>query len=86
MIKLHKIKKMVATEWLMFSCYENRYTLFNFLFYTGVYQSDSGEQQMDSAIPIHITILPQRPLPSRLSYTIKQSSLCYTVGPRSSIL
>ena len=41
----------------------------------------SGEQQKDSAIHTHIYILPQTPLPSRLSHNIEQSSICYTVGP-----
>ena len=41
----------------------------------------SGAQQSDSAIHIHVSILPQTPLPSRLLHNIEQSSLCYTVGP-----
>ena len=41
---------------------------------------DSGEQRRDSAIHIHVSILPQTPLPSRLPRDIEQSSLCYTVG------
>ena len=41
----------------------------------------SGEQQRDSAIHIHVPILPQTPLPSRLPHNIEQSSLCCTVGP-----
>ena len=40
----------------------------------------SGAQQSDSAIHIHVSILPQTPLPSRLPHNIEQSSLCYTVG------
>jgi len=40
----------------------------------------SGGQQRNSAIPIHVSILPQTPLPSRLPHDIEQSSLCYTVG------
>ena len=39
----------------------------------------SGEQQRDSAIHMHVSILPQTPLPSRLPHSIEQSSLCYTV-------
>ena len=47
----------------------------------------SGEQQRDSAIHTHVSILPQTHLPSRLPQNIEQSSLCYTVGPcRLSIL
>ena len=41
----------------------------------------SGEQQRDSAIHMHVSTLPQTPLPSRLPHDIGQSSLCYTVGP-----
>ena len=40
-----------------------------------------GGQQRDSAIHIHVTILSQTPLPSRLPHSIGQSSLCSTVGP-----
>ena len=35
----------------------------------------------DSAIHIHVPILPQTPFPSRLPHNIEQSSLSYTVGP-----
>ena len=41
----------------------------------------SGAQQRDSTIHIHVSILPQTPLPSRLPHNIEQSSLCCTVGP-----
>ena len=41
----------------------------------------SGGHQKDSAIHIHVSILPQTPLPSRLPYNGKQSSLCWTAGP-----
>ena len=41
----------------------------------------SCEQQRDSAIYIHVSILPHTPLPSRLPHNIEQSSICYTVGP-----
>ena len=41
----------------------------------------SGGQQRDSGIHIYVSILPQTPLPSRLSHNIKQSSLSYMVGP-----
>ena len=40
---------------------------------------DSGGQQRDSVIHIHVSTLPQIPLPSRLLHYIEQSSLCYTV-------
>ena len=35
----------------------------------------------DSAICIHVSILPQTPLPSRFPHNFEQSFLCYTVGP-----
>ena len=38
----------------------------------------SGEQQRNSAIHVHVSILPQTPLPSRLSYNIEQSSMSST--------
>ena len=41
----------------------------------------SDAQQSDSAIHVHVSILPQTPLPSKLPYNIEQSSLCCTVGP-----
>ena len=41
----------------------------------------SGAQQRDSAIHIHVSIVSQTPLPSRLPSNIEQSSLYYTVGP-----
>ena len=41
----------------------------------------SGEQQKDSAIHIHVSILPQTLLPSRLPCNIEQSSMCYSAGP-----
>ena len=33
------------------------------------------------ALRIHISILPQNPIPSRLVHDIEQSSLCYTLSP-----
>ena len=41
----------------------------------------SGEQWRDSAMHIHVSILPQTPLPSRLPHNIELSSMCYSVGP-----
>ena len=60
--------------------------LLHILFYIWVQQVNnvvivSGTQQSDSAIHIHVSILPQAPLPSRLPHDIEQSSLCYTGGP-----
>ena len=37
----------------------------------------SGEQGRDSAMHIHVSILPQIPLPSKPPHNIEQSSLCY---------
>ena len=36
-----------------------------------------GKQGRDSATHIHVSILPQTPLPSRLPHNTEQSSLCY---------
>ena len=41
----------------------------------------SAEQQRDSTIHTQVSILPQTPLPLRLPHDIKQSALCYIVGP-----
>ena len=54
----------------------------NFLFCIGVLLINnvmivSGEQQRDSAIHIHVSILFQTPLLSRLPHNTEQSSLCY---------
>ena len=40
----------------------------------------SRGQQRDSAAQIHVSILPQTPLPSKLPYNAEQTSLCHTVG------
>ena len=40
-----------------------------------------GEQERDLAIYIHVSILPQTPLTSRLPHNIEQSSMGYTVVP-----
>ena len=41
----------------------------------------SGEQGRDLVTHIHVSILPQTPLPSRLPHNTEQSSLCYTISP-----
>ena len=56
---------------------------FNCLLCIGVWPNNrvvivSGGQQRDPAIHMHVSILPQTPLPSRLPHSIEQSSLCYT--------
>ena len=38
----------------------------------------SGEQQRDSVIHTHISILPQTLFPSSLPHNVEQSSMCYT--------
>ena len=40
----------------------------------------SSEQQRGSAVHIHVSVLPQTPLPSRLPHNTEQSSLCCTAG------
>ena len=60
--------------------------LLNSLFHIGVWPTSnvvilSGGQQRDSVIHVHVFILPQTPLPSRLPHNIEQSSMRYTVGP-----
>ena len=39
----------------------------------------SGEQQRDSVIHIHVSIVPQTPLPYRLRHNNDQNSICYTI-------
>ena len=41
----------------------------------------SDELGRYSGIHMHVSILCQTPLPSRLAPNIEQNSLCYTVGP-----
>ena len=41
----------------------------------------SGGQQRESAIHIHVSILPQTAHPPRVPHNIEQGSLRYTVGP-----
>ena len=41
----------------------------------------SHELQRDSAVHVHVSILPQTPLPSRLPHYFEQSSVCHTIGP-----
>ena len=58
----------------------------NLLLYIGVYFINnvmlvSVVQQSDSVIHIHISILFQTLFPFKLLHNIKQSSLCFTVGP-----
>ena len=41
----------------------------------------SSEQQKESAIHIHVSIVPQNLFPSRLPHIIEQGFMCYIVGP-----
>ena len=41
----------------------------------------SGAPCRDSALHIHVSLLPPTPLSSSLSHVTEQSSLCYTLGP-----
>ena len=43
----------------------------------------SDEQWRNSAVHIHISILPQTPLPSRLSQNSEQSCVFYAEGPEN---
>ena len=68
-------------EWLTLSLSY----IFNFLFYIGVYPLSnvvivSGGEQRDAAIHVHVSILPQTPLPFKLQHNSEQSSLCCSVG------
>ena len=40
-----------------------------------------GAQQSESAIHKHVYIFPQNSVPFKVAHNIKQSSLCFTVGP-----
>ena len=40
----------------------------------------SGEQWRDSAIQIHVSVLPQTSLPSRLAHNMQQRSMCCSAG------
>ena len=57
-----------------------------FYFVLGVYPINnvvivSGKQRRDSAIHVHVSVLLQTPLPSKLPHSIEQSSMCCTIGP-----
>ena len=59
---------------------EQLYFYFGVQLMNNVVMASSGEQR-DSAIHIHVSILPRTPLPSSLSHNVEQSSLYCTVGP-----
>ena len=46
----------------------------------------SGEQQRDTAIHVHVSLLSQTPLLSSRPHNIEQSSLCYTGNYTGSLL
>ena len=58
---------------------KNIYFILNYSLLTVVIVS--GEQQRDSAMCRHVSILPLTPIPSKLPHDIEQSSLGYTAGP-----
>ena len=41
----------------------------------------TDEQKRDSVIHVHVSVLPQTPLLSKLSHSFEQSSLCFREGP-----
>ena len=86
-IQYHMLKIILLTERYQLIFFFNFLIFFfTFLFYIEVKPINnvvivSGGQQRDSAIHIHVSILPQTSLPSRMPHNIEPSSLCYTVGP-----
>ena len=56
------------------------FSTFYFIFYHNAVII-SGQQGRNSTTHMHVSILPQTPLPSRLPCNIEQGSLCCTVGP-----
>ena len=56
------------------------YPVTNLLFLYHKVVITSGELERNSAIHIHISVLPQNLLSSKLAYNIEQSSVCYTIG------
>jgi len=82
---------LVFLSLLSFLIFKTSYFAFlNFLFYIGEYPAKtvvtvSGGEQRDSAIQIHVSILPQTPLPSRLPHNTEQSSLSYKGFPGGSV-
>ena len=81
-VEIQSLTHWTAREFLRYSFF---FFILNFLFGIWVLPINNavilGEQRRDSAIHIHVSILPQTPLPSRLPHNIEQSSLCYPVGP-----
>ena len=76
---LHFFKASYA--WVLFLFIFKVFILYwNIADYQG-WNSVSREQQQDSAIHIHMFILPQTPLPSRLPHDIEQTSLGWPAGP-----
>ena len=63
-----------------FFFYFNPLFFFNFLFSMGI-QPVSSEHRRDSVIHLHIAMLPQTSLPSRIPCNIEQSSTGYRAGP-----
>ena len=62
------------------------FLLFSFSAYIGIYSINnvvivSGGQQRDSAMHMHVSVLPQTPLASGLLHNIEQCSFCCIAGP-----
>ena len=68
-----------ATELLFF--FFNFYCVLKYSQLTNNVVIVSGEPRRDSVIHIHVSILPQAPLPPRLPQNTEQNSLCCTAGP-----
>ena len=95
MLGCRQVKEDLSTNWdgrteqyfeLAAFNYRTEVFFFFYFFFIGVQLINnvvivSGEQGRDSAIQIHVSILPQSPLPSWLPGNSEQSSLCGTTGP-----
>ena len=69
----------------LFSFFKKKFITFYFVlrcsWLTNNVMIVAGEQRRDSVIHIHVSLLPQTPLPSSLVHNIEQSSRCHIVGP-----
>ena len=80
----HEIKFLFLIHPFFFFIYFFKKTFYSILWYSWLTNNAviiSDEYQRDSSTHIHVSILPQTPLPSRLPHNTEQSSMCYTVGP-----
>ena len=80
-LKLHWDVTIITWKNVDFSTLMEKKKIFlTFNFVLGVWPTNnvvivSGEQQRDSATHIHVSILPQTPLPSRMPHNTEQSSM-----------